>query len=295
MVKSKALIKTVKALAGKHGATALTIFAAIGVVATAVLTNQARPEADERIQRAKEDKAIKEAEEKGENPDFDHVTLTTGEKIKAAFPAYIKVIIVAGVTIAFIVGSRVISIRQVGDIAAAYNIAQTMEEQATKYAGKYEEKVKEIIGEEKAEEVKAEVVNDLGKDTHAKIVSYGDDWVEDQIARAIHTGHGNVLMYDEIIGRFFYSSPEWVRKAANDVNYDAVNEGFGMKSLNDFYDANDLPNVEAGESLMWDILGRDGQIGVSFIGSYDLLDGKYPYVLMKFDRNPHGFGGKVYA
>ena len=42
MVKSKALLKTVKALAGKHGATALTIFAALGVVATAVPAEEAR-------------------------------------------------------------------------------------------------------------------------------------------------------------------------------------------------------------------------------------------------------------
>ena len=295
MVKSKALLKTVKALAGKHGATALTIFAAIGVVATAVLTNQARPEADERIQRAKEDKAIKEAEEKGENPDFDHVTLTTGEKIKAAFPAYIKVIIVAGVTIAFIVGSRVISIRQVGDIAAAYNIAQTMEEQATKYAGKYEDKVKEIIGEEKNEEVKAEVKKEMVDDVHAKIVSYGDEWIEDQIARAVHSGHGNVLIFDKFMGRFFYGSQEAMREAANKVNLDAMNDGFGYKSVNDLYDAADLPNIDAAENLMWDITGQDGFIEMDFDASHELLDGRYPYVVMTYVHDPHGYRGKVYA
>lgn len=293
-MKAKSLIKVAKKLATKHGATALTIFAALGVVATAVLTNEAKPQADERIQRAKEDKAIKEAEMKHTNPDFDHVTLTTVEKIRAALPAYVKVIVVAGITIVFIIGSRVISIKQVGDLAAAYNISHTIEEQCSKYADKYESKVKEIIGEEKNEEIKKEVEAEVVKDVHTGLVARDSNWIEEQVARAVHTGNGNILIYDPIIGRFFYSDPEHVRKIVNDINLEACG-GFGMVSLNTFYENNDLPEVEAGESLYWDICGKDGNIDVTFEGSYDILDGRYPYLIMNFRTKPHGYGGKIYV
>lgn len=288
MVKSKALLKTVKALAGKHGATALTIFAALGVVATAVLTAKAKPQADERVQRAKEDKALRIAEEKHENPDFDNVTLTATEKFKAAFPAYIKVIVVAGVTIGFIIGSRVISIRQVGDLAAAYNIMATAEAQTSKYAEKYEAKVREIIGDEKSEEVKTEVRKELNDDTHARLAGQEPDWIEGQIARAIHTGEGNTLIYDDFLGRFFYSSTEALIGAMNQVNFDATNEAYGIKALNDFYDRASLPEPPAGDNLFWDITGRDGLIELKFDAPRELLDGRYPYVIMKFSREPRG-------
>ena len=291
-MRGNAILKAVKAAGTKHGATALTVLAAIGVVATAILSNKARPDADERIARAKEDKAMREAEETGENPDYDNVELTLVEKIKAALPAYVKVIIVGGLTIVCIVGSRVISVRQLGDLAAAYNIVQTVEERAIKYGDKYEKKVEEILGTEKAEEIKTEVKQEMTEETRANLESKGESWIESQIARAIHTGHGNTLIYDSFIGRFFYSDPFYVRDAwltIRDNAYDGLYYGLGLVSLNDFYEENDLPTVPAGDRLFWDLSDGRDRIDPDFTAGQEIIDGKFTYIEMSFEDNPKGY------
>lgn len=284
-MKTKAIFDAVKAVGTKHGATALTVLAALGVVATAYLTNKARPDADERVQRAREDKAIKEAEEKRENPDFNHVELTTVEKIKAAAPAYVKVFVVAGLTIIFIVGSRVISIRQMGDLAAAYNIIQTVEEKTVKYGEKYEEKVKEIIGDEKNAEVKKAVREEMFDTTASTIDKDDMAGIENVILGAYHTGEGTQLIYDELIGRWFYSDTSMILEQAANLNLSTVGS-YNKVSLNDFYDAISAPEIAVGDMLYWCVEDRYSKVMPVFSSPRRLLNDKYAYVVMTFEREP---------
>jgi len=284
-MRSRAIFNTLKSAGMKHGATVLTVLAALGVVATAVLTNEARPKADDLVNHAKEDKAMRIAEEKHENPDFDHVELTRFEKIKAAAPAYVKVFIVGGLTILFVVGSRVISIKQMGDLAAAYNIIQTVEERTAKYSEKFEQKAKEIMGDEKVEAIKADVNKEISEEIAYRVSEDPD--LEAQIARAIHTGRGNQLIYDSLIGRFFYGDPLVIKDEATDINLNSVGN-YNKISLNEFYDAIMLPEVDLGDELYWTIEDRRTKIAPEFSPAQELLDGRFSYIVMTFARNPQG-------
>lgn len=281
-MKGKAIFNAVKKVGSKHGSTILAVVAGIGVIATAILAAKEREEADERIQVAKEDKAMAEAEERGDlNPDFDHVKLTVWETIKAAAPAYKGAIFVGVLTIGAIVGSQMLSLRQIGDIAAAYNVSQVVNERYEKYTDKYSSKVKEVLGEEKEAEIRKAAKEEVVVEQCAAMSPY------EMAQRAIHTGKGTQLFYEPWSDRYFYSSKESIREAVNTLNFRACG-GFGMVTLNEFYDEINLPHTNAGDKLMWEIDDNASKLEVQFSGSFTLTDDGYSYVIMDFDTEPSG-------
>lgn len=285
----KGIFKVVKGIGSKHGSTILAIAAGVGVIATAILAARERKEADERIQVAKEDKAMAEAEEKGDlTPDFDHVHLTVWETIKAAAPAYKGAILVGTLTIGAIVGSQILSLRQIGDLAAAYNVSQMVNDRYEKYTDKYSDKVKEVLGEEKESEIRKEAKEAVIVEQASAMAMNPYDMAQ----RAIHTGKGTQLFYDPWSDRYFYSSKEAIREAANTINYRACG-GFGLVLLNEFYDEINLPHTNAGDKLRWVIEDNASKLEMVFSGSFNLLDGEYSYIIMDFDNEPTG--GRVQA
>ena len=273
-IKGKAILSMLTKVGVKNGSTVLTVVAGLGVVATAIFAAQARPKADENVQKAKEDKALEEAAEKGTNPDFDHVKLTVWEIIKAAAPAYVKAIAVGVLTIACVVGSHVISVQQIGDLAAAYSVTKMANDRFEEY----EKKVKEVVGEEKESEIKKAANEEYAK-KKAEITPYN------MASRAIHTGLGNQLFYDPWSDRYFYATKEAIREAVNTLNFNACG-GFGIVKLNDFYDELNLANTRAGDMLFWEVMDNYSKIEPCFSGSLTLTEDGFSYVIMDFDTDP---------
>lgn len=261
--------KYIVKIAGKHGATALTIVAGIGVIATAIFASKEREEADERIVRAKEDKAISEAETNGTAPDFDHVKLTFWESVKAAAPAYVKTGVAVVLTIACVVGSHVMSIRQMGDLAAAYNVAQM----ANSKWEKYSDKVKEELGVEK----EAEIRHAANAEQLPKEGLYA--------SQAIFTGDGNQLIRDVWSGRLFYSSVPFIKEQFADMNL-SLTGGFSQAKMNEAYDKIHLPNTKAGDSFMFDVVDSYSKIEARFTPSDTLTEDGFSYIDMDFENDP---------
>ena len=110
----------------KNSPTILTVIAAVGTGATAVLAAMATPDAIKSKEQAQQ--------EKGEEK------LTLWETVKAEVPAYIPAAAVGTGTIACIFGANILNQRQQASIASAYAVLNEM-------YGKYRKKVKDIFGE----------------------------------------------------------------------------------------------------------------------------------------------------
>lgn len=274
-IKGRAIFKTVGRAANKHGATVLTILAAIGVVATAIAATKAKPVADDKIARAKEDKAMKEAESNGTMPDFDGTKLTNLETIKAAAPAYVMTFVIGGLTILCILGSHIISIRQIGDLAAGYNVAQAIN---SKYE-KYSEKVKEVVGEEKEAEIRKEANREFNKERAESVYTISE---RDISKVAIFTGDGMQLFYDPFSDRFFYSS----REAIKDGIHNLLQTNPGFIIMNDIYEFIHLPKCNAGQWLGWDMNSRFNCVEPQFNGGYNLTTDGFSYIELGFYDEP---------
>lgn len=121
--------------------TILTILGAVGVVATAVLSAKATPEAEMRIN-----------ERLSEEPDL-FPTLSPIEKAKTVWPCYIPAAITGLGSIVCIFGANGLSKKSQASIASAYMLL----EQASK---EYQKKTKELCGVEMHRKIKSTIVSE---------------------------------------------------------------------------------------------------------------------------------------
>ena len=165
------------------------------------------------------------------------------ELVKRVAPCYIPTALTVGATITAIIGAHQTATHKI----LAYSSAYTMAQEA---ATIYRDKVHEIVGEKKAQEIEAAVAKD-----------------------------GNVLCMDGFSGRFFPSTLEKIRKAQNDVNYKMNAEMYA--SLNDFYEALDLPYIGCGDDLGWT---SEHPIELTF--STTLTSDSKPALVVNFRESP---------
>ena len=118
--------------------TLLTIFGAVGVVATAVVAVKSAPKAEYLLEKAEYEKGDK---------------LTKLEKVKIAAPAYIPAIAVGTATIACIFGSNAINKHIQASMASAYVLLDSS------YKA-YRRKVEETFGEGSDEDILAKMAVD---------------------------------------------------------------------------------------------------------------------------------------
>ena len=234
-MKGSAIVKGARRFASKHGSTVLTILSVIGVGVTAYLSSKAGKEADENLRRLKEDKIQKEADEKGESPDFskvDDVQLTGKEKFACHLKAWWKPGIAIIATIGLGIGSHIVSMRQVSDWMATANVASTLH-------SKYVEKTKAVAGEE----MEAEIRKQAG-------TSYADSRLS-AIEKVVYTGSGDQLFFDVMNGRWFYSSVNAVERAIDMLNTEARNGGCDEDIIwmNDIYDVLGLAGTKLGAAV----------------------------------------------
>lgn len=218
----KGLVAGVKSATKKHAPGILTGFGIAGMITTTVLAVKATPKALE---------LIKEAEEAKEEPDSK---LTAIETVKTTWKCYIPAAVTCAASVTCLIGASSVSARRNAALATAYELSKTA-------LTEYKDKVVEVIGEEKEKEVREKV-------SEARIQKKPVSEPE-----IISTGYGDELFFDPLSGRYFKSNVGAIDKAAINLNKDMLRSPFGYISLNEFYSALNLENVELGEDLGWNI------------------------------------------
>jgi hypothetical protein len=167
-------------------------------------------------------KAVKLMEEKKTNK----------EKAKAVAPLYIPSVLLTGLGIAQIVCSRNMTNNKIAAMATVYTVSET----AFKT---YREKVKDIVEPEKYEEIKREVATEkLRRDPIGN-------------KEVIMTTRSDVLIYDNISGRYFKGSVNEIERVANLLNKRMMSEM--TVQLNEFYTEIGLLPIKIGCEMGWSI------------------------------------------
>ena len=192
----------------RHSSTILTVMSATGVVATAILSVRAVPKAEKLL--------IEAYNKKGD-------ALTTAEKIKAAWIAYVPPALVGASTIACIFGANILNTRNQASLMSAYALLD-------RTCKEYRDKANELIGEDLVTKLDHEVIRS----------KYTDD---------MEPNENMSLFYDHQSRRFFESTMDDVMRAENEFLDVFHNKGYAC--LNQYYDILGIPRVEYGFQLGW--------------------------------------------
>lgn len=148
--------------------------------------------------------------------------------VKTYWKSFIPGASVAAVTVAAIIMANQIGARRAAAITAAFKLSEQLSEE-------YKERVVKTLGLKKEEEMRAAAIAEKveANPPSSMIVVAGSD----------------VLMLDEMSGRYFTGQVENVRKAVNQINFD-VNNNFHA-SLTEFYNMIGLEPTQFSDELGW--------------------------------------------
>lgn len=242
---SKKAILTFK----KHSPEILTGVGIAGMLTTTVLAVKATPEAMRRIEKKKRNE--------------DHKTLTAVQTVQASWKCYIPAAVTGVMSTACLIGASTLNGRRNAALATAYSLSETA-------LHEYRDKVVETIGEKKEEAIRESIDKDR--------VERNPPSQEILMAE----GCGKTLCYDATFGRYFYSDVETLRHAANKLNRQMNVMSEPYVSLNEFYMEINLPTVDAGDALGWNMYR--GAIELEF--SSQLANGSTPCLVMSFKVMP---------
>lgn len=224
------IAKSAKATAIKHSPAILTGIGITGMITTTILAVKATPKALDIIADIKE-----RHEEDGDKK------AVAKELVTKVGPVYIPAVITGVASAACLIGANSIHSKRNAALAAAYTISDTA-------LREYREKVVETMGEKKDKMIKDEIAKDkIEKDPV-------------QNHEVIVTKQGTTLFYDCAFGRYFRSDREIILRAISKINRYLVTDMY--VSLNDFYDMIDIPHVDVGDDVGWNI--DVGELDVSF-------------------------------
>ena len=192
----------------RHSSVILTVLGSTGVVATAILSVRAVPKAEKLL--------IEAYNKKGD-------ALTTAEKIKASWTAYVPAAVTGVSTIACVFGINYLSKRSQASLASAYALIDNAFKE-------YRNKVKDMYGEEGITNLEHEIIKS----------KYTDD---------LEPNDDKLLFYDHQSRRFFESTMDAVTQAEKTFLEVFHEKGYG--SLNQYYDILGIPRTEYGFQLGW--------------------------------------------
>ena len=242
----KNMFNAVKAFTTQHSPEILTGLGIAGMVTTTVLAVKATPKAIKLIDEAKYEKED---------------TLTVPETIKVTWKCYIPAAVTGIASISCLVGASSVSFKRNAALATAYKLSETA-------LMEYKEQVIDAIGERKEKDIRDKVAKKkLEKDPVSS-------------STIVITDKGNTLCYDAVIGRYFKSDIETIKKAVNELNRQMLLENY--ISLNEFYNELGLENCDVGDSLGWNI--ESGYIEPEF--STQLADDGTPCVVLSYMVEP---------
>lgn len=220
MSKITRITKNLGGVLSKNSPHILTGLGCAGLMSTAILTAKATPKA---LSILKEEEIYREKK--------NFIPLSKFEEIKLTWKCYIPAGVVGIATMGCIVGANTVNARRNAAIASLYAISETAFRD-------YKSKVVEEIGKTKETKIRDEVIKD-----HID--------ANPPSSNVIIAGSGDVLCYDLQSGRYFMSSYETIRQKMNDLNYELRSE---MRlTLNDLYYALNLPSIELGNLMGFDL------------------------------------------
>lgn len=184
---------------------------------------------------------------------------TAKEKIQLVWKEFIPPAAVGVVTIAAIIGANQIGSRRAAAFAAAFKLSEQLSED-------YKKKVVETLGLQKEEKMRSELAADKMKQNPpppGMIIVAGSD----------------VLMYDELSGRYFKGQVENVKKAVNEINHQVLN--YYCASLTEFYDKLGLTATSFSDSTGWN---TDELLDVQF--SPTMTEDQQPAIMIGYNHEP---------
>lgn len=217
-IKFKPLIKTIRSGLAKHSPAILTALGITGMIGTTVLAVKATPKALDLIENKKEE--------------LNKDDLTVVETVKATWKCYVPAAITCATSVACLIGASSVHTKRNAALATAYKLSESA-------LIEYRDKVVETIGEKKEQSVRDAIAKD-----HVEKNPVTNNEV-------IITDKGYTLCYDELSGRYFYSDIEKIKKAANELNRQMLNDMY--VSLNELYYELGLEGTKLGEQMGWNV------------------------------------------
>lgn len=262
-----ALIQKGARFAEEHQREIMLGGAIAGTIITAVTAWKAGIKADKIIASYKEQLSDLESEGLNEDEFKERKKDITWNTMKQLAPVVAPPVVAASGTIVSVVGGYKVASTQIATLSALYNMSE-------KALTEYQDKAKDLFGEKKAIELKDAVNEEKVK-------------ANPPINDIIHTGHGNVLCYDAYSGRYFYSSPEFIKKVFNELNMRLMSEYY--ISLNELYSDLELKPIKLGSDIGFAL--DDGLIDIDDLFTVIKTDDDMPCLVLDFDVSPkYGFG-----
>lgn len=247
-------------LAGENSASILTGVGVTGVVTTAYLTGKASWKAANVYQKRNIDGA------------YDYTMTHRGlytEVAKDTWKLYIPAVAVGSATVGSILYAHRLSSKKAAALTAAYGISE-------RAFAEYKEKVVEKIGEKKEQEVRSEIHQD-----RVNAQPFND--------KLVVVGTGEVPVLDAYSGRYFSSSVQTLKAAANKINHEILTLT-SCASLSEFYDLIGLPaNSNSNE------VGFNLNNIIDLVLTTTLTEDDTPCVVMDFRSAPSMFYGNLHS
>lgn len=181
---------------------------------------------------------------------------------KRIAPVYIPSIVMAGVTIACMIGATAIGSKRNAVLSALYAASEVSLKE-------YQDKVVATIGEKEERKVRDEIAKD--RITKNPV----------QYEQVINTGKGDCLCFDALSGRYFWSDIEKIRRIENDVNRDMLGGRQMWMTLNELYSEIPLAPIELGDDVGWNV---DHPVHFDF-SSQLTTDGR-PCLVVGYEEGP---------
>jgi len=216
---------------GKSSPTILTIIGATGVILSIITAVKATPKAMRLIDHAKYVKTIPE-------PDNFSQDFTTTDYVKTVWKCYIPTAVIAGSTIACILGANILNKHQQAVITSAYVFIDNAFRE-------YKDKIKELYGEEVNIKAREELVKEKYNSEEHQMLGE------------------NLLFYEEYYDSYFERTREEVIDAEAKLNKTFAENGFA--TLNMFYEFLHLEPKSIGDFLGWSYMRGSELYGYSWI------------------------------
>lgn len=239
-----------------------TVFTAVSGFRAGLKASKILEEQREKFDALEEDYADEEigmTEEEYKNRKKD----LTVDTVKKMAPVTIPVVLSGAGTIVSVVGGYKVASNQIAVLSSLYSMAE-------KSLGDYQEKAKEMLGDKKAGELHDKV-------KEGKILN-----TPPEHETIINTGKGTTMFLDDWSGRYFYSSPEEVRRGFNIINKRMMDEYY--ISLNELYDELGLPDIKLGDDIGFNI--DDGLIDIEHLFTAALHNGDTPIISLDYEVSP---------
>lgn len=251
MLSIRKFIKILGAAISKNSPHILTVLAALGIPATALLA--IRNDRDAGLAFGQKGKEVYEREHTVWNP-------TKKELVKLYWKYYIPAVLMGLITMGCTIGSNRIGTRRIAALAGAYSLKEVA-------FSEYKDKVAELMGKGKEQKVRDELAADSVRNNPPS-----DNAV-------IITGKGDYLCY--VSGQYFRSDIEKIRQIIQDFNESLQNQWEIFRSVNDFHELLGLKRTDLGEDVGWDV---NNILKVHFTTC--LTDANEPCIVLAYQTKP---------